>query len=87
MIFSVPCYKGLEDYMSASEHSPLHRLLGDTGPLMLTVHWDESTAKPMRWSPEAAVFFCQFCGTRLQTAEAVGEWCPPTRKDDPDDVA
>jgi hypothetical protein len=84
-VSSVPCCKSLEDYMNASEHSPLHRLHG-TGPLTLTVHWDESTRRPMSWSPEAAVFFCPFCGTRLQTEESVAEWSPPKRED-PDDVA
>jgi len=87
MIFSVPCCKSLEDYMSASDHSPLHRLCGDIGPLALTVHWDESTAKPMKWSGEAAVFFCPFCGTRLQTTEGVAQWRIPNSEDDPNDVA
>jgi hypothetical protein len=71
--------------MSSSEYSPLHRPFG-TGPLMLAVHLDESTGRAVRWCLDAAVFFCPFCGTRLQTEDSVATWSPP-RGEDPDEVA
>ena len=76
MIFSTPCCDELRKTLAAGEDRMLKLLDGDSGPLVLSSHsvWGKAGGAPAKGRVMAPVYFCPFCGTRLQTREGVAEW-------------
>lgn len=73
MIFSQPCCDDLRAALTAGEDRALRLEHGEGSPLVLSSHsvWGESAGKPAKGRVTAPVYFCPFCGTRLQTREGV----------------
>jgi hypothetical protein len=73
MIFTTPCCDDLRSALTAGEDRVLRLLHGAGSPLVLSSHsvWGEAGGKPAKGRVMAPVYFCPFCGTRLQTREAV----------------
>ena len=73
MIYSSPCCDDLKAALTAGEDRALRLLRGEGSPLVLSSHsvWGEAAGKPAKARVMAPVYFCPFCGTRLQTREGV----------------
>ena len=73
MIFSSPCCDDLKAALTAREDGALRLLHGEGSPLVLNLHsvWGEAAGKPVKGRAMAPVYFCPFCGTRLQTREEI----------------
>ena len=73
MIFSSPCCDDLRSALTDGEDPTLRLLHGEGSPLVLSSHsvWGEAAGKPAKGRVMAPVYFCPFCGTGLQTREAV----------------
>ncbi len=76
MLFSKPCCAKMES--SLTHETRMFDLVG-TEPdtvLMLAVGFasKEEAGKVLRMWAYEPVLFCPFCGTELQTAEAVEQW-------------
>jgi hypothetical protein len=73
MIFSSPCCDKLKTALTAGEDGALRLLHGEGSPLVLNLHsvYGEAAGKPAPGRAMAPVYFCPFCGTRLQTCEEV----------------
>jgi len=69
MIFTEPCCRVLEICLAEGDDRAFHRLGGEKGPLHVRVY-ATSTGQDRQFH-EQAVIFCPFCGTHLQTPEAV----------------
>ena len=75
---SSPCCDELDNVINSEEVTPLiHR--DETGVLYMSVgcvqldeNEDDDDGNNLGWL-DAAVFYCPFCGTQLQTAEEVDE--------------
>src|SRR5436190_653677 len=76
MIFSTPCCDDLRASLAAGEDRTLQLLRGDSGPLVMSSHsvWGEMGGSPSKARVMAPVYFCPFCGTRLQTREGIADW-------------
>lgn len=69
MIFTEPCCQVLKICLAEGGERAFQRLCGHNGPLHVRVYTTgEGQDRNFVWQ---AVIFCPFCGTRLQTAEAV----------------
>jgi hypothetical protein len=73
MIFSNPCCEDLKAALTACQDGALRLLHGRGSPLVLNLHavCGEAGGKPAKGRAMAPVYFCPFCGTRLQTREGV----------------
>jgi hypothetical protein len=69
MIFTEPCCQVLKICLAEGEDRTFHRLGGGNGPLHVRVYTTRA-GQDLQFH-EQAVIFCPFCGTRLQTSEAV----------------
>jgi hypothetical protein len=76
MIFRTPCCETLRRCLTCGTDRAFRRLEEKAGALFLSVYSvpGEAGGKPVPGRPLEPVLFCPFCGTRLQTAEAVIEW-------------
>lgn len=76
MIFTNPRCEDLRLCLASGEDRALRRLGGDAGALFLSAYSvpGKSDGRPVPARPLYPVLFCPFCGTRLQTSEAVAEW-------------
>lgn len=73
MLFTEPCCKVLKHCLESGDDRTFHRAGENTGPLMVRTMSSlyEGSDGQERQVHEQAVIFCPFCGTQLQTAEAV----------------
>ena len=73
MIFSSACCDELKTALMAGEDGALRLLHGQGSPLVLNLHsvYGEAAGKPAPGRAMAPVYFCPFCGTRLQTRDEV----------------
>lgn len=73
MLFSQPCCDALRRCLEDRGDRTFRRFNGDTGPLMVRTlsRLQDTPGGRERQIQEQGVNFCPFCGTRLQTAEAV----------------
>jgi hypothetical protein len=73
MIFSEPCCRLLRSCLEDGDERAFHRVADSSGPLFVRVKsqvYGTHSGRD-RQQVEIPVYFCPFCGTRLQTAEAV----------------
>jgi hypothetical protein len=73
MIFSEPCCRVLKSCLEDGDERAFHRAADSIGPLVVRVKsqlYRTHTGQDRQWV-EIPVYFCPFCGTRLQTGEAV----------------
>ena len=76
MIFSTACCDDLKGSLLASEERALGLIAGPGSPLVMSSHWawGEAGGAPAKGRVSAPIYFCPFCGTRIQTREGVAEW-------------
>src|ERR1043165_7572941 len=73
MLFTKPCCQVLKQCLESGDDRTFHILGDDTGPLMVRTSslLYKTRDGNERQLHEQAVLFCPFCGTQLQTPEAV----------------
>lgn len=65
------CCEGLKDALTNEEFEPLFAVDDETGVLYMSVGIIDAEGEDEPNMVDHPVYFCPFCGTKLQTAEEV----------------